>query len=72
MRPEEKELIINALKTIKMTCGSFANSKEIEGDPCLLCPFCADDMGNCVLMNAYHRPCDWKINTQDHWRALYE
>ena len=70
MRKEERELIVNALKVIKMTCVSFKHSKEIEGDPCLECPFCADEFGNCILMSAYVTPCDWNINTHDQWRAL--
>ena len=70
MRQEERETIVNALKVIKLTCESFKHSKEIKGDPCLECPFCADDFGNCALMRAYNAPCDWIINSIDKWRAL--
>ena len=70
MSETEKQEIINALKVIKSTCMSYKNSKEIEGDPCIKCPFCIDDNGNCFFYDCFYIPAEWRITKNDYWRAI--
>ena len=59
---DEKQKIIDALKTIKAVCDKF-NDRVCEK-----CPLC-DATGYCGVNNL--NPCNWKINEPDEvWRAL--
>lgn len=72
MNDGEKYEIIYALRVIKGICMSYRISTEIDGDPCLRCPFCADEVGNCFFRNGYRSPEEWKINEESYWRAFNE
>lgn len=59
---DEKEKIIDALKTIKKVCD------EVGDTHCNRCPLC-DYTGDCGITNL--QPCNWKINEPGEvWRAL--
>ena len=58
---DEKEKIIDALKTIQKVC-------EDNYPHCDMCPFC-DATGGCGITSL--SPCNWKINEPGGvWRAL--
>ena len=59
---DEKQKIIDALKTIKAVCDNVGDAN------CDKCPLC-DLTGDCGVMNL--TPCNWKINEPGEvWRAL--
>ena len=64
--PEERKMIIDALKLLKMICSSYKKICDIDG--CTKCPLRCDEFGNCNLMMKF--PCDYEIVDHDEWRAF--
>ena len=65
-RPEEKNMIIDALKLLKMVCSSYQKICDIDG--CTKCPLRKDNFGNCAIL--MESPSNYEINDSDEWRAF--
>ena len=60
----QKDRIIEALMILKDVCN--------EVEDCPKCPLrCADNPNRCaVSSDMYDPPCEWRINTEENWRAI--